>query len=319
MQNQPTFWSAKRHGFAVEFSPYFPQRIALATSQHYGIAGCGTLFVIDDTPAGGVLLKSFDWSDGLFDVTWAETNENLLVTGGGDGSIQVWDIAQPMGPLKVMKEHGKEVYGVDWSQTRDEQLVVSASWDGTIKLWDITQPSSLATFTGHQHVVYCAIWSPHIPRCFASASGDKTLRIWDTRKPYEARMVIPACNAEVLTCDWCKYNENILLTGSVDAAIRGWDLRTPREPIFQLSGHSHAIRRIKCSPHVGSMLASCSYDFTVRTWDFNRQSQPLEVIEQHSEFACGLDFNLHKPGQIADCGWDEKMFVYTPKSLLPSG
>lgn len=28
-----------RHGYAAEFSPYLPGRLACATAQHYGIAG----------------------------------------------------------------------------------------------------------------------------------------------------------------------------------------------------------------------------------------------------------------------------------------
>ena len=57
--------------------------------------GCGTLFVIDVTPEDTVLVISFDWNDGLFDVAWSENNEHILVTGAGDGSLQVWDVAQP--------------------------------------------------------------------------------------------------------------------------------------------------------------------------------------------------------------------------------
>lgn len=37
--------------------------------------------------------------------------------------------------------------------------------------WDPKQSQSLATFTDHEHVVYSAVWSPHIARTFASASG----------------------------------------------------------------------------------------------------------------------------------------------------
>ena len=36
---------------------------------------------------------------------------------------------------------------------------------------------------------------------------------------------------EILTCDWNKYNENILVTGSVDKTIRVWVRATlPRWP-----------------------------------------------------------------------------------------
>ncbi|XP_072036307.1 peroxisomal targeting signal 2 receptor-like [Amphiura filiformis] len=320
MMSRPpvAFRSPGRHGYSVQFSPYMPQRLGLAAGQNFGIAGSGTLFIIDITPAGAVLLNHYDWSDGLFDLAWAENNENLVVTGGGDGAMQLWDITQPKGPIKSLREHTKEIYSVHWSQTRDQHLILTGSWDKTIKLWDPLHSQSLATFVGHQHIVYSAIWSPYVPGCFASASGDNTLRIWDIKRPQSARIVIPAGNAEIITCDWNKYDQNILVTGSVDSKIRGWDLRNPRQPMFQLGGHTHAIRRVKCSPHSRTHLASCSYDFTVRMWDFATNSTPLETIEHHTEFVCGLDFNLHVPGQIADCAWDEKTMVYNPRSFQPS-
>ncbi|CAH1798363.1 unnamed protein product [Owenia fusiformis] len=310
-----SFRTEARHGYAVEYSPFFPQRLATATSQHFGIAGCGTLIVLDITPKGLVLARALDWNDGLFDVTWSENNENILVTGSGDGSIQVWDIAQPKpAPIQVYKEHSKEVYSVDWSVTRNTNLLLSGSWDGQIKLWDIHQPKSLNTFQGHEHLVYSAIWSPHITGCFASASGDRTLRVWDVKKPYMAQVTIPAHDSEILTCDWSKYDQHLMITGAVDCSIRGWDLRQPKQHVFELKGHQYAVRRAKCSPFVASQIASCSYDFTVRLWDF-KQPHPIETIEHHTEFICGLDWNLHIPGQIADCSWDEQVRVYSPQSI----
>jgi peroxin-7 len=53
--------------------------------------------------------RSFDWNDGLFDVTWSENNEHVLVTCSGDGSLQLWDTAKATGPLQVYKEHTQEV------------------------------------------------------------------------------------------------------------------------------------------------------------------------------------------------------------------
>ncbi|XP_077977192.1 peroxisomal targeting signal 2 receptor-like [Glandiceps talaboti] len=312
-----SFRTQARHGYAVEFSPYLPNRLACATSQHYGIAGCGTLFVLDTSPDGRLHpIRSYDWNDGLFDVTWSENNEHLAVTGSGDGSIQFWDISQPKGPIKVLKEHSKEVYGVDWSQTRDQNLILSASWDRTIKLWDPLGHQSLSTFSGHDHVVYSAIWSPHLPGCFASVSGDQTLRVWNIKRPQMPSISIAGVNAEILTCDWCKYDQNILVAGTVDSRIFGWDLRNPRQPIFVLPGHEFAIRRLKCSPHSSSIIASCSYDFTVRLWDWNSPQKLLETVQHHTEFVCGVDFNMHVPGQIVDCSWDEKVMMYTPRSLI---
>uniref|UniRef100_A0A5F8GCU4 Peroxin-7 n=1 Tax=Monodelphis domestica TaxID=13616 RepID=A0A5F8GCU4_MONDO len=259
--------------------------------------------------------RGFDWNDGLFDVTWSENNEHVLITCSGDGSLQLWDTAEATGPLQVFKEHTQEVYSVDWSQTRGEQLVVSGSWDQTAKLWDPTVGKSLCTFRGHEGVIYSTIWSPHIPGCFASTSGDQTLRVWDV-KTSGVKIVIPAHQAEILSCDWCKYNENLLVTGAVDCSLRGWDLRNIRQPVFELLGHAYAIRRVKFSPFHASLLASCSYDFTVRFWNFSKPNPLLETVEHHTEFTCGLDLSLHSPTQVADCAWDETVKIYNPDCLM---
>lgn len=309
-----TFRVPGRHGYAVEMSPYLTSRLACATSQYYGIAGCGTLLVLEQTESGISLVRSFDWNDGLFDVTWSENNEHVLVTASGDGSLQIWDTNNPMGPLQVFKEHTQEVYSVDWSQTRAEQLIVSGSWDSTAKVWDPAASKSISTFQGHEGVIYSTIWSPHIPGCFASASGDSTLRIWDM-KTRGTKIAIPAHQAEILTCDWCKYDQNFIVTGAVDCSLRVWDLRNVRQPISDLSGHSYAIRRVKFSPFHRTVIASCSYDFTVRFWDFSKTEPHLETVEQHTEFVCGLDFSLHIPNQVADCAWDETLKIYTPLCL----
>uniref|UniRef100_A0A2I3G8W8 Peroxin-7 n=1 Tax=Nomascus leucogenys TaxID=61853 RepID=A0A2I3G8W8_NOMLE len=87
-----------RHGYAAEFSPYLPGRLAC----------CGTLLILDPDEAGLRLFRSFDWNDGLFDVTWSENNEHVLITCSGDGSLQLWDTAKTAGPLQVYKEHTQE-------------------------------------------------------------------------------------------------------------------------------------------------------------------------------------------------------------------
>uniref|UniRef100_A0A674P771 Peroxin-7 n=1 Tax=Takifugu rubripes TaxID=31033 RepID=A0A674P771_TAKRU len=260
-----------RHGYAVEVSPFIANRLACSASQYYGIVGCGSLLVLDVTETDIHLLRRWEWGDGLFDVSWSETNEHVLVAGGGDGSLQLWDTTNQNAPLRVVKEHTQE--------------------------WDAALGQSLTTLRGHEGVVYSTIWSPHIPGCFASVSGDGTLRVWDVKRA-ACRLAVPAHQAEILTCDWCKYDQNIIATGSVDCSVYIWDLRNVRHPVNQLLGHTYAIRRLKFCPFSRSLVASCSYDFTVRFWDYSRDPPLLDTVEHHSEFVCGLDFNLHIPNQV---------------------
>ncbi|XP_046664428.1 peroxisomal targeting signal 2 receptor [Homalodisca vitripennis] len=312
----PTYLTPNRHGYSVRFSPFQPEKIVCATSQYFGLAGGGTLFVLEVTPDGSLVeLSTSQWPDGLFDVVWSETDANIVVTASGDGVLQLWNILCPQLPPQTLREHKKEVYSVDWSQTRQEQFILSASWDCSVKLWDPNRSVSLATFLGHSQLVYNAMWSPHVPSCFSSVSGDGTLRIWNSLVPQRASMTLKAHDAEVLTCSWCKYDQNILATGGSDGLIRGWDLRNFIAPIFEQKGCEYAVRRIQFSPHHLSVLASVSYDFTTRIWDFKASSEAIETIKHHSEFVYGLDFNQHVQGQIADCGWDSLIHVFTPRSL----
>lgn len=53
-------------------------------------------------------------------------------------------------------------------------------------------------------------------------------------------MTIPAHAYEVLTADWCKYNDCLVATGSVDKSIKVWDLRRPDKEVLVLYGHGYA-------------------------------------------------------------------------------
>ncbi|XP_065212889.1 peroxisomal targeting signal 2 receptor isoform X1 [Planococcus citri] len=313
----PTFKTPNRHGYSVKFSSFCSDQLVVATSQYYGFTGGGTLFhlkVSDDRNL--VEVSNSPWGDGLFDVVWSECDPDVVVTASGDGTLQLWNLrTNPQVPVQVFREHTKEIYSVDWSQTRFEQLVLSASWDKSIKLWDPNETTSLNTFVGHTELVYNAMWSPLIPSCFASVSGDGMLKIWSSNLHQRSPLTLHAHDAEVLTCSWCKYDQNLIATGGSDGLIRGWDMRNFTAPIFEQKGCEYAVRKIQFSPYHASSLASVSYDFTTRIWDYRISCDAIEVIQHHSEFVYGLDFNVHREGEMADCGWDSLVHVFTPKTF----
>jgi peroxin-7 len=45
-------------GYAVKYSPFFDNRIAVAASANYGLVGNGRLYVLELTPHGIVPLKT---------------------------------------------------------------------------------------------------------------------------------------------------------------------------------------------------------------------------------------------------------------------
>ena len=146
------------NGYSVRFSPFVESRLAVATSQNFGIIGNGRLHILELGPGGIGEGVSFDTSDGLYDVCWSEANENILATASGDGSVKVWDAAAPpgMNPIRSFHEHTHEVYGLAWNTVRRDAFL-SASWDDTLKLWTLEgPPASLRTFAEHAYCVYDA-------------------------------------------------------------------------------------------------------------------------------------------------------------------
>ncbi|KAF0933379.1 hypothetical protein E2562_018000 [Oryza meyeriana var. granulata] len=291
----PAF-KAPAPGFSVRFSPFHEQRLLVAASQHFGLVGNGHLLVLDlsAAAAGGLgaapapaPLFAFPTSDALFDCAWSESHESLCAAASGDGSVRLFDVALPpaQNPVRLLREHAREVHGIDWNPVRRDAFL-SASWDDTLKLWSPDRPASVRTFRGHDYCVYAAAWSARHPDVFASASGDRTARVWDVREPAPT-LVIPAHDHEVLSLDWDKYDPSILATGSVDKSIRVWDVRSPRAPLTQLAGHGYAVKRVRFSPHRQGMIMSCSYDMTVCMWDYRKEDALL-----------------------ASTGWDEMIYVW---------
>lgn len=85
----------------------------------------------------------------MFDVTWSENNEHVLVTCSGDGSLQLWDTAKAAGPLQVYREHAQEVGGASvttWLtsllrlslKSTGEQIHREMFWGDKLYVLDVT-------------------------------------------------------------------------------------------------------------------------------------------------------------------------------------
>ncbi|KAK6199338.1 WD40-repeat-containing domain protein [Scheffersomyces amazonensis] len=251
------------NGYGVQYSPYFDNKLAVASAANYGLVGNGRLFVLN-IENNGTIRDQISWEtqDGLFDVSWSEVHENQLTVASGDGSIKLFDLTVGQFPVMNWKEHGREVFSVNWNLV-DKSNFVSSSWDGTIKVWSpqrnqslltLENPSSIASTTqvqpqlqppgttvplshqqSHQQTqnsintincIYNATFSPHSPSTIISCSGSSHLQIWDIRAPNPLQMdYIAHGGLEALSCDWNKYKSTIVASAGTDKSIRIWDLR----------------------------------------------------------------------------------------------
>ncbi|CCH45048.1 putative WD repeat-containing protein [Wickerhamomyces ciferrii] len=338
------------NGYGVKYSPFYDNKLAVATSSNYGLVGNGRLYILSINPDGQIVNDVFfDTQDGLFDLAWSEVHENHVATANGDGSIKIFDIGVSQFPILQLKEHRREVFSINWNMN-DKSTFVSSSWDGTIKLWTPSRKQSLATFNAvkphaQNNCVYQTVFSPHNPSMLVSANANSHIQVWDTRSPNPNILdFIGHGGAETLTCDWNKYRPTVIATAGVDKNIKIWDLRmidgtadfqSPHQnklgpaPLNQLIGHDFAIRRVVWSPHDGGDLLSCSYDMTSRVWKDQadprtrgvlnnrfQKNSTSKIFGMHKEFVIGGDYSLWgDPGWVATTGWDEMVYIYDSKRL----
>lgn len=241
------------NGYSCKYSPFYDNKLAVATAANFGLVGNGRLYILSITDDGRIIQDNyFDTQDGLFDISWSELHENQVLTCSGDGSISLFDITLSNFPIKRFKEHQREVFSVYWNLV-DKSIFCSSSWDSTVKVWSPIRDSSLITLSSNKDTtiktdknildqpplstkpiipnnnndcVYQASFSPHDPSIIMSVNSASLCQIWDTRATNPLAMqFISHAGMEVLSCDFNKYRSSVIATASVDKSIKIWDLR----------------------------------------------------------------------------------------------
>ncbi|CAH2354001.1 peroxisomal targeting signal 2 receptor [[Candida] railenensis] len=254
-----SFRTTGYNGYGVTYSPFFDNKIAVATAANYGLVGNGKLYILNIEPNGTISNQiSWESQDGLFDVSWSEAHENQCVVASGDGSVKLFDLKVGQFPVMNWKEHQREVFSVNWNLV-DKSNFVTTSWDGTIKIWTPNRQESMLTLNPGEvdfttktspvintakppappmshnqknqpfntaNCIYNATFSPHSPSTLISCNGSSHLQIWDIRAPHPLQIDFVAHGGlEALSCDWNKYKSTIVASGGTDKSVRIWDLR----------------------------------------------------------------------------------------------
>ncbi len=112
-------------------------------------------------------------------------NKTLMVSGGEDRTIRIWDISSGR-TVHTFSGHTSRVRSVIFSP--DGSSVISGSGDKTLKVWDMATGKLISTLSEHKFgiwsVAFCPtrIPSPIKPRAssyiLASGSGDNSTKLW---------------------------------------------------------------------------------------------------------------------------------------------
>jgi WD40 repeat protein len=199
----------------------------------------------------------------------------VLATGGRDGTIRLWNVADPFHPAALgapVPGHADRVYWLAFSP--DGRTLATANRNGTVGLWDVRDPAHPVPWgpplTGHTDYVFSVAFRPD-GRLLVSAGQDRTVRLWDVADPAHAHPVgapMTGHTEPVASAAFSPDGRTVVSLGH-DRTVRLWNVTDPARPAPwgpPLIGHTDTVYAAAFTPDA-KILATVSNDHSVRPWD----------------------------------------------------
>lgn len=255
---------------------------------------------------------------------------NLLVSGGGEGNISLWNLPETFGkeikPSSTINAHTNRVTSTTFHPLSN--YVISTSFDQTWKLWDITKQVDILTQEGHDKAVFTGCIHPD-GGLFVSSGLDGVSHIWDLRSGQSISQLQKHAQG-VYSSDFSP-NGYQLVTASGDCSVKVWDIRYLNKPEFTIPSHTKLVSLVKffkrteaekLSEEVsdefgnnkerldsnGTFLATSSYDGLINIWSSDNWLK-IKSLKGHSDKVMCLDID-GDGGSIVSTGWDRTVKLW---------
>ncbi|KAI8087014.1 WD40-repeat-containing domain protein [Gilbertella persicaria] len=183
---------------------------------------------------------------GVSSIKFFPKTAHLLLSGGMDNDIKIWDVYHDKSLLRSYHGHDKAVRDIAFNN--DGTKFLSVSYDRYIKLWDTETGQCIRTFcTGR--LPYCATFNPDPRRqnIFLAGYSDKRIiqfdiRTGDIKQEYDQHL------GAVNTITFVDENRRFVTT-SDDKTMRAWEYDIPVVIKYIAEPDMYAIPAVTLSPN----------------------------------------------------------------------
>ncbi|KAM3616542.1 uncharacterized protein V6R79_019547 [Siganus canaliculatus] len=242
---------------------------------------------------------------------------SLLVTGGMDRLIRMWNPYDSGKPTAVLRGHcAPVIYLCIFSE--DSQLL-SVSADSTVKIWDIGEQCCLFTADSkasgiHGDISACS-YSSALRSLYIAADCMAVLSL-KIRPRLSSRLIVS--HNEPAMC--CGYSQELRrVVSCAERCVKVWDLETGRQ-VFEF-GATHDVSAITCMTFDarGRRLITGGRDGCLKIWNFNN-GQCLKTLKKDGDCheVCDCIFlQVHRSCYVMSVGRDRKIDIYsdTPEDI----
>jgi WD40 repeat protein len=123
MRQLSLLYTANQQCYSVKYCPADSSLIACVSCDKFGVSGAASLYLARYQESAFLeskffILESLRSKPTLFDVDWSPVDPTLLLTASGDGYVSIWKWPLVNNlerkPIHSQRQHGKEVYTVQW-------------------------------------------------------------------------------------------------------------------------------------------------------------------------------------------------------------
>ncbi|CAL1540983.1 unnamed protein product [Lymnaea stagnalis] len=250
----------------------------------------------------------------VFDFSKAK---NIIVTGGMDRIIRLWNPYVCLKPTAMLRGHAAPIFYLFIAD--EDNRIFSISTDRCIKVWDIQDHTCLLTIRPKSHKIRGDLQAIHyssISRSLAVATDQMAVLNLKHKSLLNADMVVT--HKDPVTC--CKYNPEFkqVITCCTGSIIKLWDFETGA-PIFEY-GDAHGEEAITCMTfdNTRRRLITGGRDGALKIWNYNNghclrvlKKKPKKNAEVHNNEICDVTYiEMNKNRLVIAVGWDKRINIY---------
>lgn len=228
------------------------------------------------------IFKSSAHSGPVKTLQFNPSQDHVLLSGGSNGQIFVWDtkkLSEPTAPGKAMTPMD-EVSCVAWNNSVGH-IFASTGNSGYTSIWDLKSKREVL------HLLYsgasgganfsCVAWHPTQSTKLVTASSndnDPLIMTWDLKNANAPEKIMRGHKKGILSLDWCKQDPEILISSGKDNSTMLWN-PIKGEKLGEYPTTANWAFQTRFAPAAPDIFATASFDGKIVIQSLQDTSPPV--------------------------------------------
>ncbi|XP_062983056.1 WD repeat-containing protein 49-like isoform X2 [Elgaria multicarinata webbii] len=235
---------------------------------------------------------------------------NLIVTGGMDRIIRMWNPYMPGKPTGMLRSHMAPIFYVYISE---EDKIFSMSTDNTVKIWDIEDQTCLFTACSKVSRIKGEISACHYvsgTRSLCVATDTLAvlhLRLRSAPDPY----LVTSHKKPVLCCKFNKVFRHVV-SCSEGSVVKVWDFDSGKHLFEFVDAHGSSAITCLTFDTSGRRLVTGGRDGCLKIWNYNN-GHCLHTLKREDKWdeVCDCTYvEVNRNKYIIGVGWDRRINMF---------